>query len=102
MDETRAEAREEIVQVRQQLATDLDLLGGASTADADEVRTRVANNLGTMTHHEERAKLLATDDAEFATVVRNRLTEVDRDSESLRSDAARLTMDALEEAAVSV
>ena len=100
--EAWAETREEIVQVRQQLATDLDRLGGASTADANEVRTRIANNLATMTHHVERAKLLATDDAEFATVVRNRLTEVDRDIESLRSDAARLPMDAREEASQSV
>jgi hypothetical protein len=101
--EAWAEAREEIVQVRQSLATDLDRLSGASTEDAEDVRSRVAESLATMTHHVERAELLATNgDAEFVTAARERLAEVERDIASLQSNAARLPMDAREEASQSV
>jgi hypothetical protein len=98
-----ADAREEIVQVRQELATDLDRLGGTSTQDADEVRARVAQNLESMTHHVERAELLATDgNEEFISAARERLAEADRDIQSLQADAARLPMEAREDVSQSV
>jgi hypothetical protein len=100
--EAWAEAREEIVQTRQQLATDLDRLSGASTEDAEEIRVRVAESLATMTHHLQRADLITTDDEEFVAAARERLAEVDRDIESLRSDAARLPMDARDDASQSI
>jgi hypothetical protein len=98
-----AETREQILQVRQELETDLDRLEGATTDEADDVRARVADSFETMTHHLERAKLLATDDnQEFVTAARNRLAEADRGIQSLQAEAARLPMQAREEVSQSV
>jgi DNA-directed RNA polymerase subunit F len=106
LDGDRAEAwtttREEILAVREELGTDLDRLQGASTDDVGAIRSRVTDNFESMTHHVERAKLLATDDGDFMSAARQRLVEVDRDIESLQSDAGRLPMEAREDASQAV
>ena len=97
-----ATTREEILEVRQELATDLDRLQGASRENSGETRSRVTENFETMTHRVERAKLLATDAGDFMSAARERLVEVDRDIASLQSDAGRLPMEARENASQAV
>ncbi len=107
LDGERAEAwlatREQILEVREELGTDLDRLQEASSDNADEIRARFTRNFETMTRHVERAKLQAADGGrDFVTAARQRLAEVDREIQSLQSDAGRLPMEARENASQAV
>ena len=98
-----AESREQILEVRQELATDMDRLETASRDDRDEIHSRIARNFETMTHRVERAKLLwGDDDRDFVSAARQRLEEVDQEIQALQSDAGRLPMEAREEASQTV
>jgi len=103
LDSDRAEVweeqREDIAELRRQLAIDVELLESAPTEDREELHARIAENLGMMTHHVERAKLLATDGGEDLVVAaRQRLSEVDRDIQSIEADAGRLAEEDREDA----
>src|SRR5689334_3953118 len=55
------EVRDQVRQIRQELANDVDRLQTSTAEEAHEVRARIARNFEGMTHRVERAKLLATD-----------------------------------------
>jgi hypothetical protein len=98
-----AAVREEIVQARQQLEADLDRLEVAAVQEVDDMRSRIAANLETITHRVERAELLAVDSSdEFVNAAQERLAEIDQDIQSLQSEAAQLPMEARAAAAESV
>jgi hypothetical protein len=95
--EAWAETREEILEVRQALATDVDRLQGASREDAQGIRSRVMENLETMTHHIELAKLLATDGGrEFVSAAQQSLDGTERQIQEIESDARELPMEVRE------
>jgi hypothetical protein len=100
--EAWADTREQILEVRQELETDLERLETASRDNSEEIRSRFAQNFETMTHHVERAKLLATDGRDFVSAARQRLEEVDREIQSLQAGAGRLPMEAREDASRAV
>ena len=96
-------ARDEVVQVRQELEADLEQLENASAEEADGIRARIAQNFEAMTHRVERAELLAIDgNEEFLTEARERLAEIDRNIQALQADAARLPVEAREDASRTV
>jgi hypothetical protein len=98
-----AETREEIVQAREELETDLARMETATEAEAEAIHARVADNLETITHRVERAELLATDSGEeFVNAAQQRLAEIERDIESLRTETARLPMEVREETSETV
>ena len=97
--ESWEEQREEIAELRRQLAIDVELLESAPTEEREEIHARIAQNLGTMTHQVERAKLLATDGgADLVVAARQRLSQVDRDIQAIEADASRLPVDDRENA----
>ena len=90
-----ARTREEIVQARDEMETDMGRLQTAAADDLGDIRSNIADNYETMTQRVERAELLATDgNEEFVSEARERLAEADRDIQSLQTDAAGLPIEA--------
>jgi hypothetical protein len=54
-----SEVQQEIADARQEVENDLSRLGSATAEETDQIHSRIARNLETMTHRVERAKLLA-------------------------------------------
>lgn len=98
-----AQTREEFVEARTELEADLDRLQTAAAEEVDQIESRIASNLETMTHRVERAQLLATDsNEEFVAEARESLNDADQGIQSLSAEAAALPLEAREDAAQKV
>jgi len=98
-----AEASREIANARQDLEAGLTRMRDTTRLDPDQIRGEIVGQIETLTERVERASLMAADDGqEFMTTARRRLSEIQDELRSLRSEATELPNEARAEIAASL
>lgn len=98
-----AESSREIANARQDLEAGLTRMRDTTRLDPDQIRGEIVGQIETLTERVERASLMAADDGqEFMTTARRRLSEIQDELRSLRSEATELPNEARAEIAVSL